>query len=188
MSLDATFNTIPPLDLTAAKRARQTKVFPVPHIHKQTLLQKGDLTTFIGYRSPTITLTNVILPQNHRRQLTTPAPAPPSTRTRAILVYGDQMNAANQLDPAPNYLMWITDYLINAHPTDNVLYIQARGHNWSTAPNTDSPSQFSEIFGFDIFGPFQEKLNRRASSIILPFFPFESVESKNEGKKGFHKQ
>ncbi|GFP95279.1 endoglucanase 2 [Phtheirospermum japonicum] len=42
----------------------------------------------------------------------------------AILEYGDQMNAVNQLVPAQNSLKWITDYLINAHPTDNVLYIQ----------------------------------------------------------------
>lgn len=42
----------------------------------------------------------------------------------AILEYGDQMKAVNQLEPALNSLKWITDYLINAHPTDNVLYIQ----------------------------------------------------------------
>ncbi|KAI3464855.1 hypothetical protein Pfo_021518 [Paulownia fortunei] len=42
----------------------------------------------------------------------------------AILEYGDQMKVVNQLEPAQNSLKWITDYLINAHPTDNVLYIQ----------------------------------------------------------------
>ncbi|XP_038898468.1 endoglucanase 10-like [Benincasa hispida] len=42
----------------------------------------------------------------------------------AILEYGDQMDAVGQLDPAKDSLKWITDYLINAHPAENVLYIQ----------------------------------------------------------------
>ncbi|CAN6463570.1 unnamed protein product [Victoria cruziana] len=42
----------------------------------------------------------------------------------AILEYGDQMNAAKKLAPAQDAVKWITDYLINAHPKDNVLYIQ----------------------------------------------------------------
>ncbi|KAK9748446.1 hypothetical protein RND81_02G058100 [Saponaria officinalis] len=42
----------------------------------------------------------------------------------AILEYGDQMAVVKQLEPAQDNLRWITDYLINAHPTDNVLYIQ----------------------------------------------------------------
>ncbi|PWA80616.1 glycosyl hydrolase 9B5 [Artemisia annua] len=42
----------------------------------------------------------------------------------AILEYGDQMNAADQLDSAKDSLKWITDFLVNAHPEPNVLYIQ----------------------------------------------------------------
>lgn len=42
----------------------------------------------------------------------------------AILEYGDQMDAVNQLEPAKDSLRWITDYLVNAHPSQNVLYIQ----------------------------------------------------------------
>lgn len=42
----------------------------------------------------------------------------------SILEYGDQMDAVGQLDPAKDSLKWITDYLINAHPSENVLYIQ----------------------------------------------------------------
>lgn len=42
----------------------------------------------------------------------------------SILEYGDQMSATHQLDSAQDSLKWITDYLINAHPSDNVLYIQ----------------------------------------------------------------
>jgi len=43
----------------------------------------------------------------------------------AILEYGDQMDAVKQLRNAQDSLKWITDYLINAHPSPNVLYIQA---------------------------------------------------------------
>ncbi|XP_042487269.1 endoglucanase 24-like [Macadamia integrifolia] len=42
----------------------------------------------------------------------------------AILEYGDHMSTVKQLEPAQESLKWITDYLINAHPSDNVLYIQ----------------------------------------------------------------
>lgn len=42
----------------------------------------------------------------------------------SILEYGDQMKAVNQLEQAQDSLKWITDYLINAHPSENVLYIQ----------------------------------------------------------------
>ncbi|XP_031400022.1 endoglucanase 2-like isoform X2 [Punica granatum] len=42
----------------------------------------------------------------------------------AILEYGDQMDAVRQLDHAHDSLKWITDYLINAHVSQNVLYIQ----------------------------------------------------------------
>ncbi|KAJ8749690.1 hypothetical protein K2173_012241 [Erythroxylum novogranatense] len=41
-----------------------------------------------------------------------------------ILEYGDQMDAVNQLKPAQDSLKWITDFLINAHASDNVLYVQ----------------------------------------------------------------
>lgn len=42
----------------------------------------------------------------------------------SILEYGDQMDAVKQLEPAKDSLKWITDYLVNAHPSANVLYIQ----------------------------------------------------------------
>lgn len=41
-----------------------------------------------------------------------------------ILEYGDQMSATKQLTHAQDALKWITDYLINCHPSENVLYIQ----------------------------------------------------------------
>ncbi|KAE9603535.1 putative cellulase [Lupinus albus] len=42
----------------------------------------------------------------------------------AILEYGDQMDHVGQLEPAQGSLKWITDFLINAHPSENTLYIQ----------------------------------------------------------------
>ncbi|XP_052196979.1 endoglucanase 10-like [Diospyros lotus] len=42
----------------------------------------------------------------------------------SILEYGHHMKTMNELEHAQDSLKWITDYLINAHPSDNVLYIQ----------------------------------------------------------------
>ena len=42
----------------------------------------------------------------------------------AILEYGNNMDAVKQLDYALESLKWITDYLVNAHPFADVLYIQ----------------------------------------------------------------
>lgn len=42
----------------------------------------------------------------------------------AIPEYGDHMNAVKQLEHAQDSLKWITDYLINAYPSANVLYVQ----------------------------------------------------------------
>ncbi|KAL6603481.1 hypothetical protein ACP70R_043842 [Stipagrostis hirtigluma subsp. patula] len=42
----------------------------------------------------------------------------------SVLEYGDAMRAAKQRDAALDALQWIMDYLVNAHPSDDVLYIQ----------------------------------------------------------------
>ncbi|OIT00453.1 PREDICTED: endoglucanase 2-like [Nicotiana attenuata] len=42
----------------------------------------------------------------------------------SILEYGNNMKLVNELENAQESLKWITDFLINAHPSDNVLYIQ----------------------------------------------------------------
>ena len=42
----------------------------------------------------------------------------------SILEYGEHMKAVTELEHARESVKWITDYLINAHPTANVLYIQ----------------------------------------------------------------
>jgi len=43
-----------------------------------------------------------------------------------ILEYPDQMAVVHQLDHATQHLKWITQYLINAHHEENVLYIQVK--------------------------------------------------------------
>ena len=52
----------------------------------------------------------------------------------AILEYGGQMKAVDQLEPAQDSLKWITDFLINAHPKENVLYIQVTQLLQSSTP------------------------------------------------------
>ncbi|XBI11656.1 hypothetical protein VPH35_138664 [Triticum aestivum] len=42
----------------------------------------------------------------------------------SVLEYGGAMEAAKQRDSALDALRWIMDYLVNAHPADDVLYIQ----------------------------------------------------------------
>lgn len=44
----------------------------------------------------------------------------------SILEYGDQMAAVKQLESAQDSLKWITDYLVNAHPKENVLFVQVK--------------------------------------------------------------
>ena len=41
----------------------------------------------------------------------------------SVLEYGDQIDDAHQLGATQSAIIWITDYLINAHPSRNVLYI-----------------------------------------------------------------
>ncbi|XP_028760403.1 endoglucanase 2-like isoform X2 [Neltuma alba] len=58
----------------------------------------------------------------------------------AILEYADHLNAVKQLEYAQDTLKWITDYLINAHPFADVLYIQVGDpevdHNCWERPET----------------------------------------------------
>lgn len=60
----------------------------------------------------------------------------------SILEYGDRMDSLEQLDPAKDSLKWTTDFLVNAHPSPNVLYIQVgdpeTDHNCWDRPETMS--------------------------------------------------
>ena len=42
----------------------------------------------------------------------------------SVLECGDQMDVAHQLGATQSAIRWIIDYLINEHPSSNVLYIQ----------------------------------------------------------------
>ncbi|XP_062178860.1 endoglucanase 18-like [Phragmites australis] len=42
----------------------------------------------------------------------------------SVLEYGEAMRAAKQRDAALDALQWIMDFLVSAHPSDDVLYIQ----------------------------------------------------------------
>ncbi|GFY95702.1 glycosyl hydrolase 9B7 [Actinidia rufa] len=46
--------------------------------------------------------------------------------SQTIHEYVDQIETVNQFKPAQDSLKWIINYLISAHPLENVLYIQAR--------------------------------------------------------------
>ena len=52
--------------------------------------------------------------------------APPNIGTKGQVqeMIGQAMDHVGQLDAAQDSLKWITDFLINAHPSENVLYIQ----------------------------------------------------------------
>lgn len=65
----------------------------------------------------------------------------------AILEYGDQMKVVDQLEPAQDSLKWITDYLINAHPKDNVLYIQVLASIFSFSSMLFLLLQHSRLIG-----------------------------------------
>ena len=42
----------------------------------------------------------------------------------SVLEYGDAMRDAQQRDVSMDALGWIMEFLVNAHPSDDVLYIQ----------------------------------------------------------------
>ncbi|CAM8919093.1 unnamed protein product [Rhodiola kirilowii] len=60
-----------------------------------------------------------------------------------ILEYGDRMQAVDQLDSAKGSLKWITDYLIVAHASKNVLYIQV-GDAYKDHKCWDRPENMSD--------------------------------------------
>ncbi|MED6208907.1 hypothetical protein PIB30_049544 [Stylosanthes scabra] len=68
----------------------------------------------------------------------------------AILEYGNKMEAVNQLQYAQDSLKWITDYLVNAHPFEDVLYIQVGDpvvdHNcWERPEDTTEKRPLIEV-------------------------------------------
>ncbi|WVZ25709.1 hypothetical protein V8G54_004253 [Vigna mungo] len=68
----------------------------------------------------------------------------------AILEYGDRMDAVKQLHYALDSLKWITDYLVNAHPFPEVLYIQVGDpevdHNcWERPEDMDEERPLTQV-------------------------------------------
>ncbi|XLU52431.1 hypothetical protein S245_047079, partial [Arachis hypogaea] len=68
----------------------------------------------------------------------------------SILEYGNKMEAVKQLQYAQDSLKWITDYLINAHPFEDVLYIQVGDpgvdHNcWERPEDTNEKRPVIEV-------------------------------------------
>ncbi|BBG94837.1 glycosyl hydrolase 9B5 [Prunus dulcis] len=72
----------------------------------------------------TLTLSNSLCNSSTFRNFGFPMAFTATVLSWSILEYGDQMDAVNQLQTAQGSLKWITDFLVNAHPKDNVLYIQ----------------------------------------------------------------
>ncbi|XP_039138440.1 LOW QUALITY PROTEIN: endoglucanase 24 [Dioscorea cayenensis subsp. rotundata] len=98
----------------------------------------------------------------------------------AILEYGDQMAAVKQLDSAQDSLKWITDYLILAHPSENVLYIQVgdpkADHSCWERPETMSEKRplkqvNSKIPGTDVAA-------ETAAAMAAASMVFKSIDSK----------
>ncbi|GMH16505.1 hypothetical protein Nepgr_018346 [Nepenthes gracilis] len=97
----------------------------------------------------------------------------------AILEYGDQMDAVHQLEPARDAVKWITDYLINAHPRDNVLYIQVGDpvldHNCWDRPETMSEKR--PLTQVNTSSPGTEVAAETAAAMAAASLVFKSTDS-----------
>ncbi|KAI5656159.1 hypothetical protein M9H77_24952 [Catharanthus roseus] len=98
----------------------------------------------------------------------------------AILEYGDQMQVVNQLEPAQNSLKWITDYLVNAHPSPNVLYIQvgdpvADHKCWDRPEDMTEPRPLTQV---NISAPGTEVAAETAAALASASLVFKSSDSK----------
>nr|DAD47042.1 TPA_asm: hypothetical protein HUJ06_016979 [Nelumbo nucifera] len=97
-----------------------------------------------------------------------------------ILEYGDQMDAVNQLEPAQDSLKWITDYLINAHPSPNVLYIQVGDpdidHKCWERPETMAEKR--PLIQVNTSSPGTEVAAETAAALASSSLVFKSIDSK----------
>ncbi|KAL8524045.1 hypothetical protein ACS0TY_013852 [Phlomoides rotata] len=97
----------------------------------------------------------------------------------AILEYGDQMKVVNQLDPARNSLKWITDYLINAHPSENVLYIQVGNPEvdhgcWNRPEDMKEARPVTQV---NASAPGTEVAAETAAALAAAFLVFNTTDS-----------
>lgn len=97
----------------------------------------------------------------------------------SILEYGDQMKAVNQLETAQDSLKWITDYLINAHPSENVLYIQVGSpkadHScWDRPEDMTGPRPLTQV---NTSTPGTEVAAETAAAMASASLVFKSIDS-----------
>ncbi|XP_057794804.1 endoglucanase 2-like [Salvia miltiorrhiza] len=97
----------------------------------------------------------------------------------AILEYGAQMKLLDQLEPAQNSLKWITDFLINAHPADNLLYIQVGDpkldHScWNKPEDMTEPRPLTMV---NASAPGTEVAAETAAALASASLVYKSVDS-----------
>ncbi|KAK4481434.1 hypothetical protein RD792_012326 [Penstemon davidsonii] len=97
----------------------------------------------------------------------------------SILEYGDQMKVVNQLEPAQASLKWITDFLINAHPSENVLYIQVGNpktdHScWTRPEDSNEKRPLTQV---NTSAPGTEVAAETAAALASASLVFKTVDS-----------
>ncbi|CAN6909068.1 unnamed protein product [Brassica oleracea] len=101
----------------------------------------------------------------------------------SILEYGDHMDSLDQLDPAKDSLKWTTDFLINAHPSPNVLYIQVgdpeTDHKCWDRPETMSRKR--TLTKIDADTPGTEVAAETAAAMAAASLVFKESDTKYSG-------
>lgn len=97
-----------------------------------------------------------------------------------ILEYGDQMDKVNQLEPAEDSLRWITDFLVNAHPSENVLYVQvgdpvADHKCWNRPEDMTEPRPLTQV---NASFPGSDVAAETAAALASASLVFKSSDSK----------
>ncbi|KAI4381761.1 hypothetical protein MLD38_007806 [Melastoma candidum] len=108
----------------------------------------------------------------------------------AILEYGAQMKASNQLRFAQDSLRWITDYLINAHPSEDVLIVQVGDpdldHNCWRRP--EDMIERRPVFQVNTSFPGTEVAAETAAVMAAASLVFRNTDSAYSSSLLFHAQ
>ncbi|XP_075494633.1 endoglucanase 24-like isoform X3 [Primulina tabacum] len=96
-----------------------------------------------------------------------------------ILEYGDQMKAVNQLEPARDSLKWVTEYLVNVHPSHDVLYIQMGNPKldhrcWARPENMTKQRPLAQV---DASAPGTEVAAETAATLASASQVFKDIDS-----------
>lgn len=108
----------------------------------------------------------------------------------SVLEYGDQMDAAHELGAAQSAIRWITDYLINAHPSSNVLYIQV-GNASIDHKCWERPENMMEkrpTFQVDALSPGSDVAAETAAAMASASLVFRKTDSAYSDKLISHAQ